>query len=57
MTEWKSSDVVGARRWHTVMDNAVCDICKSLDGQEVEIGSPYTDPKTGAKYTLPAHDG
>ena len=38
---WKSSGVVGAKRWNASQDELVCPICSSLHGTIVDIDNPW----------------
>jgi SPP1 gp7 family putative phage head morphogenesis protein len=44
-------DVRVVKRWYTNNDDIVCDICRPLDGKEVEINEPFTNDI----YQPPAH--
>jgi SPP1 gp7 family putative phage head morphogenesis protein len=40
---WRASNVVEGKKWMTVMDDRVCRICMSLDGQEVGLNEYFID--------------
>lgn len=46
-------DVRIIKRWYTNEDDKVCDICSSLDGQEVDIDEKYHSDVTGEDYDGP----
>ncbi len=40
---WEASGTVSKLRWTTAEDEIVCDECGPLDGEETEIGKPFSD--------------
>ena len=45
--------VEGKKKWVTHFDNRTSDVCKRLDGQEVDLNEDFIDAKTGWKGMYP----
>jgi len=49
--EWPDVRVV--KTWETNNDDLVCDICRPLNGVEVEIDEPFVNDETGDEFDCP----
>lgn len=51
---WKASEVVDYKRWYTAGTD-VCDVCQSLEGQEVPLSAMFIADDGSMYYRPPAH--
>lgn len=52
LVAWRESGMVAKKRWSTVSDPQVCEICEPLDGQEIDLDDEIGFAGVGAP---PAH--
>jgi len=41
MSAYRDSPVVMLERWNAILDKAVCDVCKAMDGKTVQMGHAF----------------
>jgi|GEM_PF-4913139 len=56
MLGYKETGMPGKKIWNSAIDNRTTDICRRLNGQEVDLDNDFIDPETRKAYiTPPAH--
>jgi SPP1 gp7 family putative phage head morphogenesis protein len=56
IASWKSTQLVGGKRWATANDELVCPICGPLDGRVVEIDNDFRLAADGPLEGIPEAD-
>lgn len=52
---WEATGVVGGKKWHTVFDNKVCEICEPIHLDEVPLSVPFLGGDNEEHMNPPAH--
>jgi hypothetical protein len=54
---WRDTGFVGGKKWNSVHDGSVSEICKSLDGKTVPLEGYFVDHEGNLHFAPPGHVG